>query len=542
MSETNNTIYQRCESESNKYIDEIIGSSSNKKIVVTGPGTGKTCLFKEICKQGKNNRNLVLTFINELVHDLKAELDNLADIRTLHSFANKKLKGKFFTKLTEIIEKDFKIIKGERLSFKKILSNLKEEKVDELSFYSNRRKYYNKFGPHCSIYALIKYFEKDKNRIPKYSQILIDEFQDFNKLEAKLIDLLSEKSSLLIVGDDDQSLYSFKYADPDEIRLRFTSQDYDVFKLPFCFRCPKVIVDSVNSVISKAERLGFLNNRIKKEFKYFHSKEKDEISDNNPKILIKRPVYDNQLAYQIDKEIESISKSNKNFSVLIICPFRRHIKELKKRLHNRGFKNIQIPTRNKLTITKKDGYKLLLKDDKCNLGWRILSSFILNEENLKEAVKKSFSESIEFEKLVEEKKKKEVVDVLKILKNIRKGKKPNEEMSERVFREFGYNPFEITLKKLKEDIDEIMVPEAGYKNAAIRITTLLGAKGLTSDYVFLVNFDDRFILKKNQITDENICQFIVAITRTKKRLYIYSGENKQPIFISWLNKNFYEEN
>lgn len=537
----NKEIYQQCESECKKYTDDIINSFSKKKIVAAGPGTGKTYLFKEICEQEENNKNLVLTFINELVQDLKTDLDNIAEVRTLHSFANKALKGKFFTKLTEIIEGDFKIIKGEKIAFKKIFSNLIEKKVDELSFYSARRKYYKHFGPHCSIYALIKYFEKYKDKIPEYSQILIDEFQDFNKLEIKLIDLLSEKSSLLIVGDDDQSLYSFKYANPEEIRLRLTSQEYDFFPLPFCFRCPKVIVDSVNCIISKAEQLGFLKNRIRKEFRYFHSEEKDEVSNNNPKILMKRPVYENQLAYQIDKEIKLISKSNKNFSVLIICTLSRQIKELKKRLYKRGFKNIQIPRRDKRTIDKRDGFKLLLKDDKCNLGWRILSGFILDEESFNETVKKSFSESVEFGKLIEEDRKNEVISILKILKNIQKGNKLNEEDYKKVFREFGYDPFDIAVEKIKEEIAEDIAPHLYYKNTPIKITTLLGAKGLTHDYVFLVNFDDRFIIKRNQLKDENICQFIVAITRTKKRLYIYSGENKQPTFIRWLNENFYNE-
>lgn len=537
--------YEQYKLEQKECIDAIIKSSSNKKIIAAGPGTGKTSLFTEICKKENDNSNLVLTFINELVNDLKKDLGNFAEVRTLHSFAKKILKGEFYMKLTEIIEEDFKIIKGKEISFKKILSTLEEESADELIFYSSRRKYYNHFGPYCSVYTLIKRFEEDKNKIPKYSQILIDEFQDFNKLEIRLIDLLAEKSPILIVGDDDQSLYSFKDAYPDEICLRCQSAEYISFKLPFCFRCTKVIVNAVSDIILKAKKYSFFKNRIEKDFRYFHSEEKDKISNENPQILIKRPVYEAMLAYQISKEIGAISESDKNVSVLIICTLPRQIKKLEKELRKKGFKNIQVPRKNE-DNNKKDGYKLLLRNEKCNLGWRILSRFILNKQEFEEIIRKSFSESMDFDNLLKDGTKKVVKDILKILKKIQRGEEINKKDSERVFKEFNHDPYKIALEKLKEDISKNAVPNKGFNNINIRITTLLGSKGLTSDYVFLVNFDDRFIFKKMRgvikVTDENIRQFIVAITRAKKRLYIYSGENKQPTFISWLNKDLYNEN
>ena len=54
--------------ERNRYVNNILNTTSNKKVVVAGPGTGKTYLFKRILKGKK--KALTLTFINSLIEDL----------------------------------------------------------------------------------------------------------------------------------------------------------------------------------------------------------------------------------------------------------------------------------------------------------------------------------------------------------------------------------------------------------------------------------------------------------------------------------------
>jgi len=86
--------------------------------------------------------------------------------------------------------------------------------------------------------------EKYEEEIPQYDKIIIDEFQDFNKLEVTLIDLLSQRSPILIVGDDDQALYKdTKDANPEYIRQRFYDKTfgYSSFCLPYCSRCTSVL-------------------------------------------------------------------------------------------------------------------------------------------------------------------------------------------------------------------------------------------------------------------------------------------------------------
>ena len=87
------------------HTNAVVESAAKNKVVAAGPGAGKTLLFKRICEK-KRGSVLVLSFINELINDLKADLSQLAEVRTLHSFATKQLKADFFPKLTDVIQND----------------------------------------------------------------------------------------------------------------------------------------------------------------------------------------------------------------------------------------------------------------------------------------------------------------------------------------------------------------------------------------------------------------------------------------------------
>lgn len=544
--------YKECETERDKYAEAILSSDSNKKIIVAGPGTGKSYVFQKICKNnlrnGKTN-NLVLSFINELVDDLKIDLHELAEVKTLHSFALGHIDGtkNLFMDLEQIIEDDYTIINDKKIDYKTILCNLIDCK-DDLEFYFKRREYYNHFGPNCSIYTLVKMFEADENIIPKYSQILIDEFQDFNKLEAKLIDLLSCKNPLLIVGDDDQSLYSFKHANPNEIRLKCKDQRYTLFELPFCSRCPEVIINSFNSIVAKAKEKGFLKGRRDKQYKYYPSPEKDKISSENPKILVKKQIYQKQVAYNIEQEIKKLFHPRQRMmSVLIICSLRNQIDDLRKKLQGKGFNNVhaRLPAEKKPLV---EGFDLLLKNKECNLGWRIVSKHLPNIiENdkfisvLKESHKKV--EKIKFKELLSTDVVTYVKSILVLLNKIKRNEQITKDEYAMVFDCFGYNPDETCLQKLKYDLFPDNTQKNIYSKISIKITTILGSKGLTSDYIFLVNSEDKYILggKNNEITDEKICKYLVVLTRAKRRVYIYTGENKLPTFVKWIDSKYYEE-
>jgi DNA helicase-2/ATP-dependent DNA helicase PcrA len=86
----------------------------------------------------------------------------------------------------------------------------------------------------------------------QFQYILVDEYQDTNKLQASLINrLASIHHNVLVVGDDAQSIYSFRGADINNI-LEF-EQDYPeakVFKLETNYRSVAPILELANNVIA----------------------------------------------------------------------------------------------------------------------------------------------------------------------------------------------------------------------------------------------------------------------------------------------------
>jgi len=84
----------------------------------------------------------------------------------------------------------------------------------------------------------------------EFNHILVDEFQDLNKAEQGVLYLLSNIADVCIVGDDDQSIYSFKHAHPEGIRDWITIYaNADDLQLSECRRCPTTVVHMANSLI-----------------------------------------------------------------------------------------------------------------------------------------------------------------------------------------------------------------------------------------------------------------------------------------------------
>ncbi|MBP5245076.1 MAG: UvrD-helicase domain-containing protein [Clostridia bacterium] len=105
------------------------------------------------------------------------------------------------------------------------------------------------------IMLTVKLFENDSDVLEKYRRkfryILIDEYQDTNKAQFRLTELLcNEKNNIMVVGDDDQSIYKFRGATIDNI-LGFDRyfKNTKIVKLEQNYRSTDVIVNAANSVI-----------------------------------------------------------------------------------------------------------------------------------------------------------------------------------------------------------------------------------------------------------------------------------------------------
>ena len=92
-----------------------------------------------------------------------------------------------------------------------------------------------------------------------FDHVLVDEYQDLNRAEQQLVELLT-KGSLLVIGDEDQSIYSFKHAHPEGIvEFPQTHPDTEMSQLDECRRCPQKVIDMANALIthntSRSDRL-----------------------------------------------------------------------------------------------------------------------------------------------------------------------------------------------------------------------------------------------------------------------------------------------
>jgi len=551
-----NTIDYQAERQ--KYLQAILDSDAQYKIIVAGPGTGKTFSFKKVLEHIGSSNNLVLTFINDLVNDLNKELSSMADVRTFHSFSKQALhknlpddlKSDFFLypKINQIIEYDYRIVNENINNSKKYFEEL-DENDGVISKFLKRGSYYNTIGFDDCVYRILKQFESNHDNIPSYEIILIDEYQDFNLLEVSLIDLLSTKSKTLIVGDDDQALYDqLKSAKADYLREKFISSLYKNFQLPFCSRCTEVIVTAVNNIVKTAQKKGMLTNRIHKSFICYKP---DKEIDNTmyPYIKhIKCSIHTKKCPYiakYIESEINKISnddiqdaKNNNIPCVLIVGP--SHIlKGINEYLLETGY---IVESKNSLkNFSLIDSLGYLNCDIESNIGWRIIieGKYLTYLDNI---IKESFNK--QFVNLVPQKFKDEVGHILSLYKKFLNNKLNLMEETEFVeyanlqIAEIKQHLFEGCIQ---DDAEQLHVPN---KDISIKITTFQGSKGLQSNHVFLVGLVNGILpLNHREITDKEICQFIVGLTRARKQCQIISCQRifgkifKDSDFINWIGNN-----
>jgi len=258
--------------------------------ILAGPGTGKSfSLIETVRNQAKNAINLnefyVTTFTNAAAGDFEAKVKYSINISTLHyrakgivhKYADKVKLSKSFKILNEyevkVILKDIRegLSSRERKikmqEVKKMLDEYKESAARNNSVFNNFSQYYWRLK---KIYNVIDWFDviylaykilKENKDIQekensKQSFILVDEYQDLNSADQNLIRLLrGNHSNLLVVGDDDQSIYSSRYANPSGI-VNFNKLYPDAEKiiLPVCSRCPTAVLKAAHNLINKSDK------------------------------------------------------------------------------------------------------------------------------------------------------------------------------------------------------------------------------------------------------------------------------------------------
>lgn len=98
-----------------------------------------------------------------------------------------------------------------------------------------------------------------------YTHVLIDEYQDTNRLQEEILCASGGGESTFVVGDEKQSIYAFRHAEPDIFRERMQRDGVQVLPLSDNFRQDGHIIDVVNGVFSAVMTDGWSGIDYKKE-------------------------------------------------------------------------------------------------------------------------------------------------------------------------------------------------------------------------------------------------------------------------------------
>ena len=123
------------------------------------------------------------------------------------------------------------------------------------AFHATRTNLYSCVLPGEVIYKCVTALQLgalQQDDLPQVDHLIVDEFQDLNACDQQFVSLLAGQGAILfIAGDDDQSIYSFRHADPTGI-INF-SQTYPqgvTHPLTDCFRCTPAIVQPATVLIA----------------------------------------------------------------------------------------------------------------------------------------------------------------------------------------------------------------------------------------------------------------------------------------------------
>ena len=282
-------------------------------LIVAGAGSGKTKVLTtrviHIIKEKKAwpNQILCVTFTNKaakemqnrIVSSLNEKTSSLPWLGTFHSVSAKLLRRHaeavgLNSRFTIIDQEDQlrlikNICKAENIDIKKIspqfiLSFINQWKnkgllpknvvakkgiplekniLNVYKFYQDRLKILNSCDFGDLILLCVNMFENNPDILDLYlnnfKYILVDEYQDSNYIQSKWLKLLAKKrNNICCVGDDDQSIYSWRGAEiKNFLDFNKTYKNAKIIKLEQNYRSTQNILSAASGLISKnSDRLG----------------------------------------------------------------------------------------------------------------------------------------------------------------------------------------------------------------------------------------------------------------------------------------------
>lgn len=576
-------------------------------LVLAGAGSGKTRVLTvriaNLISQGiYSSQILAITFTNKAAKEMRDRLnllvgDSYAFVGTFHSFGLRIIKENCATlglssnftiidsdDVLSIIKKIMKdyginpkeispsyvrnkisVIKNEMLSdaeVEKLFIAYPDNIIPKLYFeYVRVLKRNNTVDFDDLLKLPVELFVAHEDILDKYQEkykyILIDEYQDTNEVQYKLVRKLAEKyRNLFVVGDPNQSIYAFRLANYRNI-LNFERDYPDATVVPLNqnYRSTTTILDAANSVIkNNVERKDlYLFSELGKglKIKYLRSyDEKHEVTlvlEEIKHLLDSGCDYkDIAILYRTNAQARSFEDGmvRKNYPYRVVGSYyfykRKEIKDLLsylklianpadevalRRVINEPKRGIGLKTiediSHKANLENKTMFDCLEKPKELEFKNLILdlieASKNLNLTELIDAILEKSGMKRELEKDPS-------LDAELRLENLLEFKS----VTENYQKETGNVNLEDFLNEISLVADKAEHEEG---DNVITLMTIHSAKGLEFKYVFLVGMEENIMPHSISLQEENgleeerrLCY--VAITRAKERLYLTNAKRR----------------
>lgn len=590
----------------NKEQKEAVETIEGPCLVIAGAGSGKTKVLTtrvaHLINSGISGSNiLAITFTNKAAKEMRERLnilapDNYVFVGTFHSFGLRVIKENYsklglmnnFTiidsdDVTSIIKK---IMKDLNIDPKEISPNyirnrisfiknemLTDSQVDNLFLTFQDKHVANIYHKYQEVLKRnntidfddllklpVELFMNDDELLDKYQEryryILVDEYQDTNEVQYKMIKLLAQKyRNIFCVGDQNQNIYSFRYANYKNI-VNF-NKDYKeakVITLNQNYRSTVNILKAANDVIknnkerANVELFSDLGDGVKIKYLRGHDDRQEmnlvceEISN-----LLEQGYKKSDIAifYRTNGQSRVVEEAmmRKNFPYKVVGSFffykRKEIKDLITYL--------------KLISNPHDDSALerIINEPKRGIGPKVIGKIHARAEELNSSMFDAIESGKElaFKEMIQDCIKQkdslnltELIDYVLEVSGMRKTLEDDHTLESDLrienlmeFRSIteGYQN-EIGTVNLEDFLDEISlvadVEEHKEDKDVITLMTIHSAKGLEFKVVFVVGLEEGIMphsmsLEENGEEEERRLMY-VAITRAKERLYLTNAKRR----------------
>lgn len=392
----------------------------------------------------------------------------------------------------------------------------------------------------------------------RYKFVIVDEFQDTNTAQYEIMEMLSlPENNLMVVGDDDQSIYSWRGAVPDYMLDFQKKHNSKAIRMEKNYRCPKIIQEISNPLIS-------IN--IKRLDKTLRAEKNMQGSLTH----IKSYDFDEE-ALMVFNHIRSLNDfSNKRYNEIAIL-YRtnaqsRAIEDLfiEKEIPYEVVGGVNFYKRKEIKDILSYFYAALNIDNKADEGFeRIINvpfrylgkSFFADIRKFQERMKYSFESALR-ECPMDNRTEKAVDNFLRIIDEIRKRKEENpSHLIGWLVNEIDYIQYleksdggDSTESNRVSNVKELIRASGKHKTITkyinyihklsskkkktdknkIILSTIHRAKGLEWNNVFVIGCNELIFPHSRSITDDQLEEerrlAYVAVTRPKEKLFLSSVE------------------